>query len=148
MKTMVAALDFSDASESVIRTTARLAKALGEGVHLVHVVETEPTCVAYGFAPEEFPTVHRIQEESVTRSEAKLREIADGMNVANVQTQVLQGQPLHAILEYADEIHANMLVLGSHGHGFLGSLLLGSVAEGCVRKARLPALIVPVERKS
>ena len=54
----------------------------------------------------------------------------------------------YSILEYAEEVGADLLVLGSHGHGFLGSLLLGSVAEGCVRKAQIPALIVPARKSS
>lgn len=147
MKTMIAALDFSNASKPVIETASKLANALGEGVHLVHVVEAEPTYAAYGFAPDEFPAMHEIQAESLARSEKKLKEIAAGMSVPSVTTKVLQGQPLSALLEYADEIEAEMIVLGSHGHGFLGSLLLGSVAEGCVRKAKLPALIVPAGQK-
>lgn len=148
MKTMIAALDFSDANGPVIEAATKLARALGEGVHLVHVVEAEPTYAAYGFAPDEFPAMQQIQAESLARSERKLKEMAARMQVPNVQTRVLQGQPLHAILEYAEEVDADMLVLGSHGHGFLGSLLLGSVAEGCVRKAKIPSLIVPVEKKA
>ena len=144
MKTMITALDFSDADHPVIEATSKLAKALGEGVHLVHVVEPEPTYAAYGFAPNEFPAVDVAQKESRARSEQKLSEIAQQMKVPNVQTTVLQGQPLHSILDYAKEVDADLLVLGSHGHGFLGSLLLGSVAEGCVRKAKIPSLIVPV----
>ncbi len=146
MKTIIAALDFSDANEPVIEATTKLARALNESVHLVHVVEPEPTYAAYGFAPDEFPAMQEIQAESLVRSEKKLSEMASQLEVPNVQTKVLQGQPLHAILEYADAVDAEMLVLGSHGHGFLGSLLLGSVAEGCVRKAKIPSLIVPVEK--
>ncbi|MFK7910421.1 MAG: universal stress protein [Akkermansiaceae bacterium] len=148
MKTIIAALDFSNANEPVIQATAKLAKALNEGIHLVHVVEPEPTYAAYGFAPNEFPAMQELQTESLIRSEQKLSELATQIDVPNVQTKVLQGQPLHAILEYAEEVDADMLVLGSHGHGFLGSLLLGSVAEGCVRKAKIPSLIVPLEQKS
>lgn len=146
MKTIIAALDFSDASEPVIAATTKLAKALNEGIHLVHVVEAEPTYAAYGFSPDEFPAMHQVQTESLNRGEEKLQKIAREIDVPNVQTRVLQGQPLHALLKYAEEINADMLVLGSHGHGFLGSLLLGSVAEGCVRKAKIPALIVPVSK--
>ena len=146
MKTIIAALDFSDASEPVIAATTKLAKALNEGIHLVHVVEAEPTYAAYGFSPDEFPAMHQVQTESLNRGEEKLQKIAQEIDVPNVQTRVLQGQPLHALLMYAEEINADMLVLGSHGHGFLGSLLLGSVAEGCVRKAKIPALIVPVSK--
>ncbi|MCP5537197.1 MAG: universal stress protein [Akkermansiaceae bacterium] len=147
MKKIVAAIDFSDASKPILEAAARLAVALNEKLHLVHVVEAEPTYAAYGFSPDDFPAMHEIQEESVSRGEIKLKKMATELGVEGVETMVLQGQPLHSILEYAKEIGADMLVLGSHGHGFLGSLLLGSVAEGCVRKAEIPALIVPVRRK-
>lgn len=148
MKRIIAAIDFSDASKPVIEAATKLAGALEEGLHLVHVVEAEPTYAAYGFSPDEFPAMHEIQQESLTRAEKKLAQIASEIGVKGVQTKVLQGQPLHSILEYAKAENAEMLVLGSHGHGFLGSLLLGSVAEGCVRKAMVPALIVPVDKSS
>lgn len=147
MKSIVAAIDFSDVSESVLQSAVKLAKALGDGLHLVHVVEAEPTYAAYGFTPDEFPAVHEIQTESLTRAEGKLQQMAATAEVDGVRTKVLQGQPLKVLLNYAQEVEADILVLGSHGHGFLGSLLLGSVAEGCVRKALVPALIVPVAKK-
>lgn len=148
MKTIVAAIDFSDASKPVIEAASKLAKALNEGLHLIHVVEAEPTYAAYGFSPDDFPAMHEIQEESMIRGENKLSQIASETGVGRVETKVLQGQPLHTILEYAEEVGADMLVLGSHGHGFLGSLLLGSVAEGCVRKAQIPALIIPAAKNA
>jgi len=146
MKTIVVAIDFSDVSKKVIEMAIKFAKAFDQELHLVHVVEAEPTYAAYGFSPDEFPAMNAIQEESINRAEKKLTEMASKVDVSGVKTAVLEGPPLHMILEYAEEVDADLLVLGSHGHGVLGSLLLGSVAEGCVRKAKFPALIVPVEK--
>ncbi len=146
MKTIVVAIDFSDVSKKVIEMAIKFAKAFDQELHLVHVVEAEPTYAAYGFSPDEFPAMNAIQEESINRAEKKLSEMASKVDVSGVKTAVLEGPPLHMILEYAEEVDADLLVLGSHGHGVLGSLLLGSVAEGCVRKAKFPALIVPVEK--
>ena len=42
-----------------------------------------------------------------------------------------------------ETIGADLVVLGSHGHGIVASLLLGSVAEGMVRKSIVPTLVVP-----
>lgn len=147
MKTIIAAVDFSDASGIVIESASEMARAFSAGLHLVHVVEAQPTYAAYGFSPDEFPVLHQVQEETMIRGEKKLSELADGMAAQCVQTKLLHGQPLASILEYADEVSADLLVMGSHGHGVLGSILLGSVAEGCVRKAKVPALIVPVKRQ-
>jgi len=146
MKEIVAAVDFSDVSIPVLNAAVELTKALGGGLHLLHVVEAEPTYAAYGFSPDDFPAMHEVQVESVSRAEIKLGKMAAESVLEGVKTNVVQGQPLHSILKYAKDVGAEMLVLGSHGHGFLSSLLLGSVAEGCVRKAQLPALIVPVDK--
>ncbi len=53
------------------------------------------------------------------------------------------GSPLHVIQEKARELGADFIILGSHGHGVIASLLLGSVAEGMVRKAEVPTLVIP-----
>lgn len=147
MKTIVAAIDFSDASRPVLEAATTLAKALDEGLHLVHVVEAEPTYAAYGFYPDEFPAMQEVQKESVDRAAEKLTTMAGEIDVKGIETAVLQGQPLHTIMKYAVEVDADLLIMGSHGHGFLASLLLGSVAEGCVRKAKFPSLIIPVKSK-
>lgn len=147
MKTIVVGVDFSDATAAVLETATQFATALHEGLHLVHVVESEPTYAAYGFAPDDFPAMQEIQKESVIRADKKLRDIAERSVVKGVQTAVVEGHPLHSLLEYATKVDADLLVLGSHGHGILSSLLLGSVAEGCVRKAKIPALIVPAKKE-
>ena len=147
MKNILAAVDFSDVSKPVRAAAVKLASAMGEGQHLVPVVEAEPTYAAYGFSPNDFPAMRELQKESVSRAEIMLSKMVDETGLEGVQSRVIQGQPLHSLLEYAKEVDAEMLVLGSHGHGFMSSLILGSVAEGCVRKAELPALIVPVKKQ-
>ena len=148
MKRIVAALDFSDATESVVETAATMAGAFGASLSLVHVVEPEPSYSAYGFTPEEFPAIHVFQREARVRTEAALKErkgeVPDGIPV---ETHLLEGNPLHALLEFCVEHGADLVVLGSHGHGVMASVLLGSVAEGLVRKAEIPALVVPAPHR-
>ncbi len=145
MKTIIAALGFSDATAPVLETAAAIAKAFGAALKLVHVVEPEPTYSAYGFTPEEFPAIHTFQKEARSRAEKALADqktaVAD--QVGEVETHLLEGNPLHALLEYAEGTDDALVVVGSHGHGVIASMLLGSVAEGVVRKAKIPSLIVP-----
>ncbi|NNC88543.1 MAG: universal stress protein [Akkermansiaceae bacterium] len=149
MKTIVAALDFSDASSPVLETAAEIAKAFGATLKLVHIVEPEPTYSAYGFTPEEFPAIHTFQKEARSRAEQALEKQKNKVpaGVASVETHLLEGNPLHALLEYSDEQKADLIVLGSHGHGVMAAVLLGSVAEGMIRKAKIPALIVPAPHR-
>mgnify|MGYP001813081396 CR=1 FL=1 len=149
MKTIVAAVDFSDASKPVLETAASIAAAFGATLKLVHIVEPEPTYSAYGFTPEEFPAIHTFQKEARSRAEQALEKQKEGVpgDVAAVETHLLEGNPLHALLDFGKDQNADLVVLGSHGHGVVASVLLGSVAEGMVRKAEIPALIVPAPHR-
>jgi nucleotide-binding universal stress UspA family protein len=60
---------------------------------------------------------------------------------------LLEGNALQAILEYAESTEEGLVVVGSHGHGVIASVLIGSVAEGVVRKAQIPALVVPAPHR-
>ena len=122
-----------------------IANAFGAKLRLLHVVEPEPSYTAYGFTPDEFPALHAYQEEAKRRAEAKLQEVLATVKpgLVDAECQIAEGSPLHSLLDYVKEIKADFVVLGSHGHGAIASLLLGSVAEGMVRKATVPTLIVP-----
>jgi len=145
MKTIVVAVDFSNATPGVLGMASELAKAFGAQLRLFHVVEPEPSYTAYGFTPDEFPALHAYQEEAKRRAATKMEELLAGVSpdLPTATTQIAEGSPLHALLDYVKESGADFVVLGSHGHGVIASLLLGSVAEGMVRKATVPTLIVP-----
>lgn len=147
MKTVIAALDFSDASSPVLEMAASMAKAFGASLQIVHVIEPEPTYSAYGFTPEEFPAIHTFQKEARVRAEKALAAQKEKVGEGVVETHLLEGNPLHAILDYAESVDDGLLVIGSHGHGVIASVLLGSVAEGVVRKAEIPSLVVPAPHR-
>jgi nucleotide-binding universal stress UspA family protein len=53
------------------------------------------------------------------------------------------GHPSTAILKYAKETNGDLVIVGSHGHTALGSLIMGSCSSALVRKALFPVLVVP-----
>ena len=126
-----------------------LAKSFGAGLELFHVIEPEPSYTAYGFTPDEFPAMNTFQEEAKRRAGIKLQELLDTVRVEvpAATSLLVQGSPLHALFDRVRESGADFVVAGSHGHGVIASLLLGSVAEGMVRKALVPTLIVPAARE-
>lgn len=122
-----------------------LAKAYGAQLHLLHIVEQEPTYTAYGFTPDEYPALHAFQQEAKRRAAVKLNELLATVSpgLPDARVELIEDSPLHGIITYVKKSEADLVVLGSHGHGVVVSLLLGSVAEGMVRKALVPTLIVP-----
>lgn len=147
MKNIVVAVDFSNATSGVMEMAASLAMTFGAKLSLFHVVEPEPSYTAYGFTPDEFPALHAYQEEAKRRAAAKMQELLAQVvpDLPGATSHIAEGSPLHALLDFVKEKGADFVVLGSHGHGVIASLLLGSVAEGMVRKAAVPTLIVPAK---
>ena len=145
MKTIVAAVDFSDSTPVVIDAAVRMAGAFGAKLHVIHVLEPEPAYTAYGFTPDEFPAMHLFQEEARKRATKRLEELT--VQLPDVTVKLIEGSPLLGVLDYVKASHADLVILGTHGHGVVASLLLGSVAEGMVRKAVVPTMVVPVPEK-
>lgn len=148
MKKILAAVDFSNASAAVANTAAEMAMAFGAELHLLHVIEPEPTYTAYGFTPDEFPVIHTFRQDTRVRAQKTLEEAAGNVATADLRpiTHLGDGSPLHVLLEAVETVGADLVVVGSHGHGVVASLLLGSVAEGMVRKSTVPTLVVPAGR--
>ena len=75
-------------------------------------------------------------------AERELTKIKAGLAGVTVTTEVLFGQPAMAIVEDATGNHADLIVMGTHGHGVMMHVLMGSVAERVVRTATCPVLTV------
>lgn len=75
-------------------------------------------------------------------AEAKVAEITDAGGLARVVTHIAVGAAPQQIAQLASDLEANILVLGTHGRRGVERLLLGSVAEGVVRMAHCPVLVV------
>jgi nucleotide-binding universal stress UspA family protein len=149
MKTIVAAVDFSNATPGVLEAAVKITRAFGSSLHLLHVLEPEPSYTAYGFTPDEFPAIHLFQEEARKRATARLQEVLAQVagEVSGATVHLAEGSPLHAVVDYVKKSGADLVILGSHGHGAVAALLLGSVAEGMVRKAVVPTLVIPAPEK-
>jgi len=142
---VVAAVDFSDRSHDVLDEGLTLARALGAPLHLLHVAAGEPALAGYD-KDEISPFTRSARAGELTDEHRRLRELADqlaGDGVA-VTPLVVMGPTAQMILDAGEHLQASHLVLGSHGHGGLHHLLVGSVAEEVVRHARVPVVLVPV----
>ena len=111
----------------------------------LHVVtSTEPSSAAYG------PSMLGAVGDSVEREvpliggmAAALDQLAQPMREtgAVVETHVLGGRPATAIVEMAEAVGADLIVVGSRGHGTIGSMVLGSVSAEVTDHAHCPVLV-------
>ncbi len=147
MQNIVAAVDFSKASDSVLSRSAELAKAFGKcRLWLIHVAAPEPEFVGYDTGPQ---CVRDQVAEHLKDEHHQIQDSAQGLRDQGIEATALliQGPTIATILNEAKKLDADLIVLGSHGHGRVFRSLLGSVSEGVLRKARTPVLIIPSQSR-
>lgn len=133
--------DFSDISTRAEAWATALASHYDAGLHLLHVDPPTPVMAPYGEIPIDI-RLFEDQREQAERDLAAARERARAAGVP-ADAAVRGGYPAREILAVADEMEADLVVIGTHGRGGVEHLLLGSVAEKVVRKARCPVMVVP-----
>jgi nucleotide-binding universal stress UspA family protein len=134
--------DFSDPAMAALKYARALAEEFGSQLHLFHVVP-EPYVYPWGTEVSTLPLVDLLtQSEALART--RLGELVPAAEApkAGLTTSTAIGAPVDRILDYIEQEHIDMVIIGTHGRGAVGHLLLGSVAERVVRRSPVPVLTV------
>ncbi len=144
-KHILACVDFSDVTESVIAAAGELARVYKGGVCLLHAAMPEPDFVTYDVGPQyqRDAFAKRLRDEHRKLQDYEEQLKGQGLSVKSL---LVQGSTVEKILEEAERFKTDLIVLGSHGHGSLYELIVGSVTEGVLRKTTVPVLVVPSPR--
>jgi nucleotide-binding universal stress UspA family protein len=145
MKTVLAAIDFSPIADSVIRRGVELARAFKARLVLLHVIQ--PPVFIAGAGPaadgaEITAAAERAADRRLSQLAARLRK-----EHKLVETKRLTGMPVNLILQEAAKLPAADIVIGSHGHGAVYDLLVGSTTSGVLKRAKCPIVIVPTAER-
>jgi nucleotide-binding universal stress UspA family protein len=143
MKVILVPIDFSDVTAKIVETAATLVAAFGSRVILVHVAEPEPQFVGYDPGPL---SVRLSVAQDIHADQRRLEDLKTKFGAAEVLALHVQGSIPDEILGLAREHGAELIVMGSHGHGALYQLLAGSVTTAILKEARCPVLVVPSDR--
>lgn len=139
---ILVATDFGDAAAVALAYGRELARTFGGRLHVLHVLET-PMMMA---GPEGLSVdLARLEAELLSSARRTLGEIVTAEDRAQLraETALRSGKSAaYEIVDYAKETAADIIVIGTHGRGFMGHLLMGSVAEKVVRMAPCPVLTV------
>jgi nucleotide-binding universal stress UspA family protein len=136
-------IDGSDTSERALREAIKLANGKAQ-LRLLHVVEEVYPLDAEGYAFIDYAALRDVARSSGERLLAKAGELASQAGAA-VETSLLEaeGERVANVIDAeARNWPADLIVIGSHGRSGFSRLLFGSVAEGVVRGASVPVLLV------
>ncbi len=142
-------LDGSPVAEQSLPTAARIARATGAALHLVHVhVEASANPIFVNGLPVVDAELHSLaaEHERVYLEQAAASVAGGGLQPIVTQ---LTGPVVKTITSYARDIHAGLVVLTTHGRSGFDRLWLGSVAEALARVSTTPLLLLrPGEAQS
>ncbi len=144
-KRILVPLDFSAGSTRALDYAYAMAVKFDASLHLVHVCEVPSMMTAsmdaYAIAYTDWS--QRLGDEA----ERELEKLRPRLAGVEVSSEVLFGNPSRAIVTAAATNHADLIVMGTHGHGPVMHVVMGNVAERVVRTAECPVLTVREPRE-
>lgn len=141
------ATDGSDYSKIAVRELKNWILPPNTEVHIISAFENPVLIMSAPLATNSLAPTYGDAEimvqkfaENAVEDAAKL--LTDGNSNLLISTAAIKGSPKHVILEEADRFGADLIVVGSHGHGGIGRFLLGSVSQSVALHAKCSVEIV------
>ncbi len=137
---ILVATDGSQYSDKALEYAVNIAKVFGAKLYIIHVVEEDKVALASSAIPITTNIIDdlvRIGNEILSRA----REYARSRGI-DAEVILARGNAADKILETADKINADLIIVGSRGLKGLARFLLGSVSERVVRHSNKPVLVV------
>jgi nucleotide-binding universal stress UspA family protein len=137
-KTILVPTDFSEFADQALDYAIMLASKLGAHVHVVNALGI----LEFGIPELGVALTGTMMESMVRANQEALDKLVATHPSANLATILRGGDPRSVIVQVANELGADLIVMGTHGRRGVTRMLLGSVAESIVRTAPCPVLTV------
>lgn len=147
MNAIIVAIDFSDETENLIQVAKSLAICTNATIYLIHVAAPDPDFIGYSVGPED---ERQFISNTFHEEKLKLEHISSTLQQSGqkVIALLLQGATAETLVEKANSLTADFLVIGSHGTGLAKSLIVGSTCHEVLKLAQRPVLVVPCNQKN
>ena len=144
LRNILVAVDFNDAVGEILGYAEGLAQKFGAKVWVVHVAEPEPDFVGYEPGPQ---YIRDMKAEELSEEHRNLQNICDTFLSEEIEKEALliQGSTVETVLEEAEKLKSDLLIVGTHKHSFLHNLLQESVSLELLKRSSIPLLAIPIE---
>lgn len=142
MKTFLVPVDFSAVSEEIVDTAVTFARSFGGKVVLMHVIQPPIITSEYALPVEAVQETVLASEKTAATRLGTYSAMFQAAGLV-VEAIVRHGPPVQAILEEADQVNADFIIMGSHGHGKIYDLLVGSTASGVLKEVKCGVIVMP-----
>ena len=133
-ETLLVGLDESESAQKALEHAVELAQAVGATLHVITIIDSEANPMKFSVTE-----VNELNRAKTTLIEA-ITQTADS---GDLTAEVRRGDPPDALLEYAAEIDADLLLIGQSEVGRLEAAVFGRTTEQLVNLTQIPLTIVP-----
>ena len=143
MKNILLTIDFNDKEKYLIQKGVEWAKHFKAKLWILHVADPEPEFVGFGVGPQ---YIRDAMAKELKKEHRMLFDYANEIKEQGVEAEglLIKGGTTEMILEEADKLHIDMIIIGHHEHSIFYKLFFGSVAKAVVRKSNIPVLLIPL----
>ena len=142
MNVILVPVDFSEVTAATLQAAEPIARRCGSKIYLVHVEHLFADELKNASVPEP----HRnFLVATAHRDHQTLQNLAKDLKQrgCDVESLLVRGDVVDKILDEIRRLRANLVIMGSHGHGRLYEALVGSTCAGVLHTADIPVLVVP-----
>ena len=139
-------VDLSDSTEEILKIIEKLCRPLNAKIWLLHNAMPEPETIEFKVDPIE---ARESLAKKFHRQHRQIQGLAEQLRKSGVDATALlvHGKTVDTILTEAADLDIDLIVVGSHGHGAMYQLLVGSISEGVLHKSSKPVLVIPTHER-
>jgi len=149
------ALDYDPTAKKVAEEGFAMAKAMNAQIVLMHVLSDPVYYSSMEYSPimgyNGYMEMGTLQPDTILGLRKATQQFLDKskhhLGDETIQTLVKEGDFAESILKSAKEIHADLIVMGSHSRKWLEEIVMGSVTEKVLHHTSIPLLIIPTKKK-
>ena len=154
MKKVLIALDYDPTAQKVAEVGFEMAKKMNAEITLLHVMADPLYYSSAGYSPimgfigymdmgpmelDSVDILKKVSQEFLEKSKLHLGD-------KTIKTLVKEGDYADTILDTAKELHADIIVMGSHSRKWLENIVMGSVTEKVLQHTSIPLFVIPTKK--
>ncbi|MBT3278147.1 MAG: universal stress protein [Phycisphaerales bacterium] len=148
MNTLLLCLDFCDQTDLLLDEARRIAPGVCQRIVLLHVAQPNPEFIGYDADPQalrdQMAAVYHTEQNTLRRHGETLQASLEGVEILPL---LVQGSTGDKILSHAKRLGATLILMGTHGHGKLYNLVVGSTCQFVLQHTTTPLLLVPIRKE-
>jgi nucleotide-binding universal stress UspA family protein len=143
LNNLLVAVDLKPTDQALMQFASAIAEKFNSSIWVLHIAAPDPDFVGYDVGPS---YIREMRADELRKEHRQLQTIADRLNKKGIKAEglLIQGPTVDMILEEVAKLKIDLLIMGSHKHGFLYEAWMGHTSVKVIKEIPIPVLIIPL----